>query len=127
MSSNIRIIRICQYCLKEFEAKTTVTKYCSLRCAQVAYKQRNKANKIVASNNSTQQIREQPIKELKSKEFLSISEVCKLIGISRFTFHRIIKRESIIINKIGRRTIISRSEINNWLNLTATSLNRKLF
>lgn len=115
MSSNIRITRICQYCLKEFEAKTTVTKYCSLRCAQVAYKQRNKATKIDASNNSTKEIREKPLQDLKAKEFLSITETCKLIGISRPTFHRIIKRKLIAFKKVGRRTIIKRSDIDAFI------------
>jgi excisionase family DNA binding protein len=97
--------------LKEFEAKTTVTKYCSLRCAQVAYKQRDKATRIDASNISTQEIRQKPFQALKAKEFLSVSESCYLIGISRFTFYRLIKRKQIRIQKVGRRTIIKRSAI----------------
>lgn len=115
MSSNIRITRICQYCLKEFEAKTTVTKYCSLRCAQVAYKQRNKVSKIDVSNKSTQEIRKKPLQELKAKEFLSVSETCQLIGISRVTFYRLIKRKQIKVLKVGSRTIVKRSELDGFL------------
>jgi excisionase family DNA binding protein len=46
MSSNLRIKKICQFCYSEFIAKTTKTKYCSLRCAQRAYKQRVRDEKI---------------------------------------------------------------------------------
>lgn len=46
MSSNLRIKKVCQFCYIEFIAKTTVTKYCSLKCAQRAYKQRVKEKKL---------------------------------------------------------------------------------
>lgn len=46
MSSNLRIKKVCQFCYSEYIAKKTVTKYCSLKCAQRAYKQRAKEKKI---------------------------------------------------------------------------------
>ena len=46
MSSNLRIKKVCQFCYSEFIAKTTVTKYCSLKCAQRAYKHRVKEKKL---------------------------------------------------------------------------------
>lgn len=115
MSSNIRIQRICQYCCNDFEAKTTVTKYCSLRCAQRAYKQRSKTQKIETSNKATKEIKAKPITELRAKEFLSIAETCKLLGISKVTFHRVVNRGQMNVRKVGRRTIIKRVEIDRFL------------
>jgi hypothetical protein len=61
MSSNIRITRVCQYCGYEFEAKTTVTKYCSELCAKRNYKARKKEEKAKVSNAETKAVIEKPI------------------------------------------------------------------
>lgn len=42
MSSNIKINRVCNFCNKDFIAKTTVTKYCSHKCTSASYKKRAK-------------------------------------------------------------------------------------
>jgi excisionase family DNA binding protein len=111
MSSNIHINRICQHCKKEFIARTTVTKYCSDNCAKRAYKLRMKEGKIQASHEETRSLKERPIEEIKSKEFLSIAEAGKLLGISKRTLYRMIARNELKIGKAGNRTIIKRSEI----------------
>jgi len=111
MSSNIYINRICQHCKKEFTARTTVTKYCSDNCAKRAYKLRTKESKIQVSHEETQRIKEKPIEEIKTKEFLSIAEASKLLGISPRTLYRMIARNELKIGKAGNRTIIKRSEI----------------
>lgn len=112
MSSNIKVKRICEHCSREFVAQTTVTKYCSLPCRQRAYKARKRAEKIENSNKKTLRIKNQPIEDLKAKEFLSINEVSMLMGISRRTIYRLIEKEDLIKTKIGTRTIIKRSDIN---------------
>ena len=111
MSSNIQVQRICQHCGKEFTARTTVTQYCSDTCSKRAYKARVRKSKIEHSNKETQRIKNQPIEELKAKAFLSITDTCKLIGISRRTVYRMIKRGELIIGKAGKRTIIRRSDL----------------
>lgn len=111
MSSNIKVKRICEHCSREFVAQTTVTKYCSLPCRQRAYKARKRAEKIENSNKETLRIKNQPIEDLKSKEFLSINEVSMLMGISRRTIYRLIENEVLHKVKVGTRTIIKRSDI----------------
>lgn len=111
MSSNIRINRICQYCGKEFVARKTTSKTCSDPCAKMLYKQKQKAAKIEKSHIETQQLKAKPIEDLKGKEYLSVTETCKLLGVSRRTIYRIIKRAELKASKIGKRTIIKRSEI----------------
>jgi excisionase family DNA binding protein len=53
MSSNLRIKKVCQFCYSEFIAKTSVTKYCCLKCAQKAYKQREREKKLSKIKNET--------------------------------------------------------------------------
>lgn len=111
MSSNIRVQRICQHCGDEFTAKTTVTKYCGDRCAKYAYKARKKAEKIAASQKETQEIIDRPIKEIQAKEYLTISETCKIFSVSRTTLWRLIKSKRLKQAKVGSRVIIRKSDL----------------
>jgi len=125
MSSNIKVQRICQYCGKEFTARTTVTKYCSNKCSKAAYKARKRAEKVKQSNAETIRVKIQPIEQLKVKEFLNINEVCELIGVSRRTVYRLIKLDKLKIVKIGSRTIVKRSALDELLNKPYTTLKPK--
>ncbi|MBN2166801.1 MAG: helix-turn-helix domain-containing protein [Marinilabiliaceae bacterium] len=115
MSSNIEVKRICQHCSKEFTARTTVTKYCSDKCSKAAYKARKRAEKVNRSNTETTRIKQQPIEDIKAKDYLNVNEVCKLIGISRRTVYRLIEQGDIKKIKIGSRTLIKRSALNRLL------------
>lgn len=111
MSSNIKVQRICKYCGNEFTAKTTVTLYCGETCSKRAYKARLRATKVESANAETQQILTKPLEELKAKAYLSISDTCNLVGISRRTIYRMIERGELIVGKAGKRTIIRRSDL----------------
>lgn len=112
MSSNIKVQRICRYCNREFTARTTVTLYCSDECAKRAYKARKKAEKIELTNSQTSALRFKTQEDLKGKEYLSISETCLLLSVSRWTLWRAIKNGSLNAAKLGRRTLIRRSDLN---------------
>ena len=79
---SVEVQRICQYCEQEFTARTTVTKYCSHKCSQRAYKARKRAETIKQSNTETTRIKSQPIEQLKAKEFLTVREVAQLLNCS---------------------------------------------
>lgn len=112
MSSNIRIQRICQHCNNEFTAKTTVTKYCSDKCAKQAYKERKKLERINASNEETRKIIRLPIEKLKTKEFLTVKEVATLLNCSIRTVYYYIENKNIEAVNLGQRlTRVKRSEI----------------
>jgi excisionase family DNA binding protein len=111
MSSNIRVIRVCQHCSKEFTAKTTVTKYCSDNCAKRAYKLRIKTAKVEKSNTETLTIIAKPFEVLKTKEFLSVNETAELTGVSVRTVQRLIERGSLKAGKLGKRTIIHKKQL----------------
>ena len=133
MSSTIKIPKFCQHCGQAFVAQTTTTRFCCHKCASRAYKQRKREEKVqttlsdqiksVTSANSEnlQSLQSLPIKtgnflNLRDKEFLSVQETAILLGASRWTIQRMIQREDIKAGKLGRRTIIPRSEIDNLFN-----------
>jgi excisionase family DNA binding protein len=47
------------------------------------------------------------------KEFLSILEASKLLGVSRTTLWRLVSDEKLKVTKIGRRSIFRKIDINN--------------
>lgn len=133
MSSTIKIPKFCQHCGQAFVAQTTTTRFCGHKCASRAYKQRKREEKVqttlsdqiksVTSANSEnlQSLQSLPIKtgnfiNLRDKEFLSVQETAILLGASRWTIQRMIQREELKAGKLGRRTIIQRSEIDNLFN-----------
>lgn len=66
---------------------------------------------MTASDKETRSIISRPIEELKIKDFLTITEACKILSVSRWTIWRAIKRNELIAGKIGRRTIIRRADL----------------
>jgi excisionase family DNA binding protein len=112
MSSNIRVQRICKHCCREFTARTTTTLYCSNKCSTGAYKARIRAGKVKKSNTETKQIKNKPIEELKAKEFLTVSDVSKLIGCSRQNVYKLIKTGKLkATNILEKKTIVRRCDL----------------
>lgn len=124
MSSNISIPKTCQYCGSSFIAKTTVTRHCSPTCRNRAHKQRVRDEKIqnaLRGQQETLQV-QIPIETITSKNslndktFLSVQEVSDLLGVSRWTIQRMIKRGDIIVKQFGRKKIINRIYLDNLFN-----------
>jgi excisionase family DNA binding protein len=123
MSSKIHIPKTCEYCGKAFIARTTVTKCCSDSCSKRAYKARKRQEKIQASleldlnksNKAQKEIASTPT-SLNSKDFLSITEASQLIGVSRWTIQRMVKRGQLKSVQFGRKHIVKRSQIESLFN-----------
>lgn len=112
MSSKIEVQRICQHCSNEFTARTTVTRFCSHRCASNAYKQRLRESKVEESNRQTSQIITQPFEVLKTKEFLTVREVAILLNCSVRSAYYYIESGTIKAVNLGQRiTRVKRTEI----------------
>lgn len=112
MSSNIKVQRICQHCGKEFTARTTVTQYCSDICSKRAYKARVRAGKVEQSDKETQRIKNQPIEEIKAKEFLTVRDTATLLNISIRSVYYYIENGYIEAVNLGQRiTRIKRSAL----------------
>jgi excisionase family DNA binding protein len=117
MSSKIKVQRICEYCEQEFTASTTVTKYCSHKCNQRAYKAHERAEKVKQSNAETFLIKRQPIERLSAKEFLTAREVAELLNCSLRTVYSYIGNGTIQAVNLGQRmTRVKRSEIDRIFN-----------
>jgi len=115
MSSNIRIEKTCQFCGNPFIAKTTVTQYCSDNCAKRAYKKRKRDEKL--AKTIEQENNRNPFNPVVTqKEYLSIKEASMLLGASRWTIYRLIDKGELPAAKVGRRTIIQKSAIDNLFN-----------
>ena len=111
MSTNIRIKRICEFCLHEFTAKTTKTQYCSHKCNSRAYKAKVRTEKIETSNAETTKIINVDMEKIKVREFLNITQAGRLFGISRRTVYRLIDRGHLNIAKFGARTVIRKCDL----------------
>ncbi len=112
MSSNIRINLICEECGNVFTAKTTVTKYCSKKCNSRAYKKAKRTVElhpiIQKSNRNRQKVRD----NLSLKEFLSVTEVSKLIGCSRQNVYKLINSGKLYAtNLLEKKTIVRRVDL----------------
>jgi excisionase family DNA binding protein len=109
---NMRVPRICEYCKQPFEAQKLTTKCCSDTCAKRLYKQRKKAEVSGKAHKEVKDFIEKPMSVIKEKDFLSVTETCALLGVSRWTVYRAVEEKRLPAIKMGRRTIISRLGIN---------------
>lgn len=130
MSSNISIQKVCEYCGKDFTAKTTVTRCCSDDCAKKAYKARKRAEKINASiiqAEEKKQKKVKPIEDLKEKEFLNVTQVSRLIGCSRQNVYKLINSGKLkASNILEKKTIVKRQDLELLLNSTKVDHSKKL-
>ena len=120
MSSNISIPKVCNHCGKTYIAHKTTTRYCSHKCNSRDYKLKAKQDKIektlleqqniIVSKNDTQILNPN---SLLTKSYLSIQDTADLIGVSRWTINRMVKRGELQIHKFGRKKIIQKSQIEN--------------
>jgi DNA-binding transcriptional regulator YiaG len=95
MSSNIKIVKICEYCNNEFIAKTTTTKCCSDNCSKRFYKLKIKNDKIVQAELKTEIkrrpknfISEEEIRAIQAKQNLTLKEAPMLLNITPLTLRR---------------------------------------
>jgi len=132
MSSTIKLPKFCNHCGKAYIAQKTTTQYCSHKCNSAAYKKAKREEKINAEfkNQQSKIVAASPVVaneilpnpkagnhiNLREKEFLSIQEVATLLGASRWTIQRMIKSNRLPVAKLGSRTIIKRTAIDNLFN-----------
>lgn len=118
MSSNIRIVKSCQFCKKKFTAKTTVTQCCSDDCAKRFYKLRKRNEKVLQANLKTEiitkpkaYITETEVKVINVKELLTLKEAAILMNISELTMRRWILAGKVPSQKAGKKHLISRTQL----------------
>ena len=121
MSSNIRINKICKHCGEVFVAKTFKTQFCSHSCNSKDYKKREKIRKIEESQEEyksdlkSSKSQSMNMEELKSKIYLSIAEVCLLVGMSDSTIRKFVKEGRLKTIRLGKKHLILKSQIENLM------------
>ena len=110
MSSNIITTRVCVECGNHFTAKTTVTKFCSSKCNSKNYKKRKRNEKVLTVDKALVDSVRADYKLLETKPFLKVTELSKILNVSRSTIYNLINNGTIPIIKVGNRTLISRED-----------------
>lgn len=112
MSSNIRIEKTCEWCGKQFTAQTTVTRFCSKRCAEHSYKERMRQQKIQQANSAVPS----KISAIKEKDYLTVAETAQVLGMTRQGVYKLIYRGDLVAAKLSSRlTLIKRDSIDKML------------
>ena len=116
-ASNIRIKKICQWCGAEFEAQKVSTKYCSHRCANLAYKQAVRDKRVKQAENETHYVKtENPVENIKDKEYLSIAQAATLLGLSLQAVYKMIYAGHLLAYKLSSRlSFVKRTDIDAML------------
>ena len=121
MSSNMQIVKICEYCTKEFIAKKTTTKCCSDDCAKRFYKL-NKRNDKIAQAELKTEIKRQPkafiteaeIRVIQTKQYLTLKEAAVLLNVSPLTLRRWTLEGKINATKIGKKWMFDKASYD-WI------------
>ena len=121
MSSNIDIQKKCKWCGEIFTAHKMSTAYCSHKCANLAYKERVRKERISAYQKelSFKEYNE-PLKDLEQREFFTPTAAAKLLGISRATIYRDLADETIKAVQFKGKTLIRRKDIDMLFESSAT-------
>lgn len=114
MSSNIIVKRICEHCHQEFNAKTTTTRFCSLKCSSRNYKKRTREYKIQRAKMDYTEKKLCSTEDIESanvKPYLSIKEACLLLGAGDSTIRKLIKQGTIKTFYTGGKHLIRRQDL----------------
>jgi excisionase family DNA binding protein len=110
--SKLKIPRVCEHCSKPFEAKTVMTRFCSVSCNNKEIVARKKREREGLEKETLLRNFAEKIAEVQSREFISIPEATIMFGISKDTLHRLIKRGIITGVNLGvRLTRVKRSDL----------------
>ncbi len=99
----------CKWCDAIFTAHKTTTNYCSHKCANLAYKDRVRKQRIESLQiEFNKKAQKNPNLE---KEYLTPTEVSKLLGIGRTSTYRYIRTGQIKVVRFNGKTLVRRTDI----------------
>lgn len=122
-------LRICNFCFKEYIAQKNTTRFCCHKCSSRGYKMRKRLDndqmfsdqdtmkRLLIKMQITMEKLETLLEELpklfvqNKKQLLTPTEFCETINIHRKTLDRMIGRNQIETQKIGKRIFIDSSEL----------------
>ena len=116
-TSKMKIKKVCEWCGTTFYAQKLTTRFCSHRCNNLAYKEAARQKRIQEVETKVQTvISEQPISDLKDKEYLSFKEVATLLGLSKQAIYKMLYTGKLQAFRISSRlSFIRRGDINQML------------
>lgn len=108
--SKIKIRKNCEWCGEEFLAQKTTTRYCSHKCNSRAYKAASRENRV--KKVEIQAAIQKSVDNIKNKEYLSVLEVSKLIGVTFQSVYKMIYAGHLKASKISSRlSFIKKSDV----------------
>jgi excisionase family DNA binding protein len=118
MSSNLRIIKICEHCKQEFIARKMTSQTCSDPCAKRLYKlrQREKAISRVEVETMVKRrpevfVTEEQVKVIQAKEWLTLKEAALLLNVSPLTLRRWVLAGKVRSEKVGKKHLFRRAAL----------------
>lgn len=118
MSSNMKIVKVCECCNQEFIARTTVTQCCSDACAKRLYKLRLREKAISRAVVETEARRkpsgfvtEEQVKVVQAKEWLTLKETALLLNVSPLTVRRWVLSGKLKSHKAGRKHLFHKTVV----------------
>jgi len=124
MSSNLRIIKICEYCKQEFVARKTTSQTCSDPCAKRLYKLRQKEKAIdrvevetMVKRKPEAFITEEQVRAIQAKEWLTLKEAALLLNVSPLTLRRWTLAGRVRSEKVGRKHLFNCEVLQTFLGI----------
>ena len=118
MSSNMQILKVCEYCKNDFIAKKTTSACCSDSCAKRLYKNRKRDEKIKIAEVETKSKKmlsaamvEDEYKIINAKQYLTLIEAALLLNITPLTLRRWTLAKQVPASKIGKKWMFDKTLI----------------
>ena len=105
--SSILIPRICEYCDKPFMARNVNTRFCCAACNNKSLRARRKREKEEQRQISLLDTKKEKIADIQTRPYISVSEAAQLIGVSKSTVRRMVRRGMLVGVNLGIRLTIS--------------------
>ena len=114
----MQILKVCEYCNKDFIAKKTTSACCSDNCAKRLYKSRKRDEKIKVAETETKSKKmlsvalvEEEYKTINAKQYLTLKEAALLLNITPLTLRRWSLAKEIQTSKSGKKWIFDKTVI----------------
>ena len=124
MSSNMQILKTCDYCKGEFIAKKTSSKTCSDHCAKRLYKLNQREKKIQQAvikeevkKKPSAFVDEREVKAIQAKDNLTLKEAALLINISPLTLRRWVFAGKLASVKVGKKHLFQKRSIIDFISV----------
>ena len=118
MSSNLRIVKVCEFCKQEFIARKTTSQTCSDACAKRLYKLRQRDKTIGRAEIETMVkrkpvafITEEQVRIIQAKEWLTLKEAALLLNVSPLTLRRWALAGKVKSKKLGKKHAFRRVDL----------------